>query len=142
AATGAEDEVASRMSHELRTPLNGSLAFAQVLPASPAGPLSGQQRARVEHIEIAGWHLLAMIDDLLDLSRIEAGTVRLSVEPIALGPVVRETVTMLSGAAAQQAATVRADIDTEGDRALADGTGRKQVLANLISNAIQYNSPG
>jgi len=141
-ATRAKDEFLSRMSHELRTPLNGILGFAQVLLGSPAEPLSGQQRARVEHIEIAGWHLLAMIDDLLDLSRIEAGTVRLSVEPIALGLVVRETVSMLSGAAAQQAATVRADIDTEADRVLADGTRLKQVLANLISNAIKYNSPG
>src|SRR5258708_10971563 len=101
------------MSHARRPPLNGIVGFAQVLLGSPAEPLSGQQRARVEHIEIAGWHLLAMIDDLLDLSRIEAGTVRLSVEPIPLGLVVRETLAVLAGAPAPPAPPGPAPTHTE-----------------------------
>jgi signal transduction histidine kinase/integral membrane sensor domain MASE1 len=141
-ATRAKDEFLSRMSHELRTPLNGILGFAQVLLGNPAEPLSDQQRRRVEHIETAGWHLLAMIEDLLDLSRIEAGTVRLSLEPIAVDLVVEETMTMLSSAAANQGVTVRADITADGNRVLADATRLKQVLANLVSNAIKYNSRG
>jgi PAS domain S-box-containing protein len=141
-ATRAKDEFLSRMSHELRTPLNGILGFAQVLLGNPADPLSAQQRGRVEHIETAGWHLLAMIEDLLDLSRIEAGTVRLSLEPIALDLLVGETVAMLSSAAAEQGVTVRVDIDADANRVLADATRLKQVLANLVSNAVKYNSRG
>jgi len=68
------------MSHELRTPLNGILGFAQVLLGSPPSLFPDSSARASSIIEIAGWHLLAMIDDLLDLSRIEAGTVRLSVE--------------------------------------------------------------
>src|SRR5258708_15288805 len=83
------------MSHARRPPLNGIVGFAQVLRGSPAEPLSGQQRARVEHIEIAGWHLLAMIDDLLDLSRIEAGTRQLVGGPLAPASAVRETAALL-----------------------------------------------
>jgi signal transduction histidine kinase/CheY-like chemotaxis protein len=141
-ATRAKDDFLSRMSHELRTPLNGILGFAQVLLGNPSDPLSDQQRRRVEHIETAGWHLLAMIQDLLDLSRIEAGTVRLSLEPIAMDLLVEETMTMLSNAAAKQGVSVRADIDKGGNRVLADATRLKQVLANLVSNAIKYNERG
>jgi signal transduction histidine kinase/CheY-like chemotaxis protein/integral membrane sensor domain MASE1 len=141
-ATRAKDEFLSRMSHELRTPLNAILGFAQIVLGDPAQPLSAEQRRRVQHIETAGWHLLAMIDDLLDLSRIEAGTVRLSVEPIALDLLVDETMTMLSSAATLQGVVVRAQIDPEATRVLADATRLKQVLANLVSNGIKYNSRG
>jgi len=141
-ATRAKDEFLSRMSHELRTPLNGILGFAQVLLADPADPLSAEQRKRVEHIGTAGWHLLAMINDLLDLSRIEAGTVRLSLEPLALDHLMRETVAMVSSAAARQGVAIRVDIDPDADRVQADATRLKQVLANLLSNAIKYNARG
>ena len=141
-ATRAKDDFLSRMSHELRTPLNAILGFAQIVLGDPAQQLSAQQRRRVEHIETAGWHLLAMIDDLLDLSRIEAGTFRLSLEPIALDLLVDETMTMLSSAAAQQGVVIRAAIDPAARRVLADATRLKQALANLISNAIKYNVRG
>jgi signal transduction histidine kinase/ActR/RegA family two-component response regulator len=141
-ATRAKDDFLSRMSHELRTPLNAILGFAQIVLGDSPERLSAQQRRRIEHIETAGWHLLAMIDDLLDLSRIEAGTVRLSLEAIALDLVVDETMTMLSSAAAQQGVVVRAQIDAEASRVLADATRLKQVLANLVSNGIKYNRRG
>jgi signal transduction histidine kinase/CheY-like chemotaxis protein/integral membrane sensor domain MASE1 len=141
-ATRAKDDFLSRMSHELRTPLNAILGFAQIVLGDPAQPLSAQQRRRVEHIETAGWHLLAMIDDLLDLSRIEAGTFRLSLEPIALDLLVDETMTMLSSAATQQKVVVRARIDPDARCVLADATRLKQVIANLVSNAIKYNVRG
>ncbi|HEX4598149.1 MAG TPA: ATP-binding protein [Burkholderiaceae bacterium] len=141
-ATRAKDDFLSRMSHELRTPLNAILGFAQIVLGDPAQPLSDPQRRRVAHIETAGWHLLAMIDDLLDLSRIEAGTFRLSIEPIALDLAIDETMTMLSSAAGQQGVVVRAQIDPAASRVLADGTRLRQVLANLVSNAIKYNVRG
>jgi signal transduction histidine kinase/CheY-like chemotaxis protein len=141
-ARHAKDEFLSRMNHELRTPLNAILGFAQILSSSPEEPLSGQQRRQVGHIETAGWHLLAMIDDLLDLSRIEAGTIRLSLEPTPLDMVIGDTVTMLSSLASRNAVVVRVDIDPGVSRVLADVTRLKQVLANLLSNAIKYNSSG
>ena len=139
-ARQAKDDFLSRMNHELRTPLNAILGFAQILAGSPAEPLSERQRRQIGHIETAGWHLLAMIDDLLDLSRIEAGTVRLSLEPMALDPAIRDTVTMLTSLAAQQQVAVRVAIDPGGGLVLADATRLKQVLANLLSNAIKYNT--
>jgi len=141
-ATHAKDDFLSRMSHELRTPLNAILGFAQILAGSSKEPLSEEQRRQVGHIETSGWHLLAMIDDLLDLSRIEAGTVRLSLEPIALDLLIRDTVTMLSSVAAKQAVAVSVEVDRDGSRVLADGTRLKQALANLLSNAIKYNARG
>jgi PAS domain S-box-containing protein len=141
-ATRAKDDFLSRMSHELRTPLNAIIGFAQVLLGTPLEPLSDQQRKRVEHVETAGWHLLAMINDVLDLSRIEGGTLRLSVEPTVLDLVLRETVAMLSGAAAKQEVAVRIDVEPDSNRVLADATRLKQVLANLLSNAIKYTPRG
>ncbi|HUD25884.1 MAG TPA: ATP-binding protein [Burkholderiaceae bacterium] len=141
-ASHAKDDFLSRMSHELRTPLNAILGFAQILAGSPRESLSEPQRQQVGHIETAGWHLLAMIDDLLDLSRIEAGTVRLSLEPTALDLVIHDTVTMLTSLAVQQSVAVRVDIDSGATLVLADTTRLKQVLANLLSNAIKYNRRG
>jgi len=137
-ATRAKDRFLSRASHELRTPLNGILGFAQILLHTHTEALSGQQRKQLQRIESAGWHLQAMIDDLLDLSRIEAGTIRLVPEPIALAPVVEEVAHLLSGAAASQEVVLRVDVDANG-QVLADATRLKQVLTNLVSNAIKYN---
>jgi PAS domain S-box-containing protein len=141
-ATRAKDDFLSRMSHELRTPLNGILGFAQILLSDAASPLPERQRRQVEHVETAGWHLLAIIDDLLDLSRIEAGAIRLSLEPVDLELVVAETVAMVSGAASKQGIEVRVRIESDARRVRADATRLKQVLANLASNALKYNTRG
>ena len=140
-ATRAKDRFLSRASHELRTPLNGILGFAQILLHTHTEALSGQQRKQLQRIESAGWHLQAMIDDLLDLSRIEAGTIRLVPEAIALEPVVEEVTSLLSGAAAGQDVMLRVSTDAT-DPVLADATRLKQVLTNLVSNAIKYNRHG
>ncbi len=141
-STRAKDDFLSHMSHELRTPLNAILGFSQVLLADPAEPLSPEQHQKIEHIETAGWHLLAMINDVLDLSRIEAGTFNLSLEPTALDFVVRETVSMLSRLAAQHGVNVDIDIEPDGNLVLADVTRLRQVFANLLSNSIKYNARG
>ncbi|MBV8209994.1 MAG: MASE1 domain-containing protein [Burkholderiaceae bacterium] len=144
-ATRAKDRFLSRASHELRTPLNGILGFAQILLHTHTEALSEQQRKQLQRIESAGWHLQAMIDDLLDLSRIEAGTIRLAPEPIALEPVVEEVTSLLSEAAASQDVMLRVDTgatDATGSRVLADATRLRQVLTNLVSNAIKYNRHG
>jgi signal transduction histidine kinase len=142
----AKTEFLSRMSHELRTPLNAVLGFSQLLRMDNAHSLTPKQKTWVGHIENAGTHLLSMINDVLDLSRIEAGTMPLALVTVALDPVVREAL----GTVAQQAETGRIDLRVEAPRGHhpgsvqvhADRVRLRQVLANLFGNAVKYNRPG
>jgi signal transduction histidine kinase len=88
----AKSEFVSRMSHELRTPLNAILGFSELLQIDPQHPLEPAQNAKLEHIRKAGRHLLTLIDDLLDLSRIEAGAMKLQLEDLDLHEVVRDAI--------------------------------------------------
>lgn len=138
-ANSAKSQFLSSMSHELRTPLNAILGFAQMLDIDPA--LSGEQREAVEEIGQAGKHLLHLINEVLDLSRIEAGHLELSLEPVdvaALGEACRLLLQPLADAQP-------VDVSTQWPAHLhvrADQTRLKQVLVNLLSNAIKYNRPG
>jgi PAS domain S-box-containing protein len=140
-ANAAKTEFLSRMSHELRTPLNAVLGFAQLLRMDRHAPLAGSQRQRVQHIERAGAHLLAMINDVLDLSRIEAGAVSLSIETLQVQPVVDEALEMVANAAREAGVTLH---HAAGPPAYlrGDRVRLRQVLVNLLSNAIKYNRRG
>ena len=139
----AKSEFVSRMSHELRTPLNAILGFSELLQVDPQHPLEPAQRTKLEHVRKAGRHLLTLIDDLLDLSRIEAGAMKLLVEDIDLIEVVRDAIEDLrsdaEGAGVRLAFEVPAGTPT---RARGDRTRLRQVVVNLVSNAIKYNRPG
>ncbi|WP_434564063.1 ATP-binding protein [Pseudomonas sp. R1-6] len=138
-ASRAKSEFLSRMSHELRTPLNSILGFAQLLDMdSIAG-----QRPQVSHILRAGQHLLALINEVLDIARIEAGRLPLNIEPIGLPAVLHEALTLVSPMAAD-AGIHLAELASlpEGSGVLADRQRLVQVLLNLLSNAIKYNQPG
>ncbi len=135
----AKSEFLSRMSHELRTPLNAMLGFAQLLELDERHPLADAQRPWVAQIQNAGWHLLEMINDVLDLSRIEAGTMRLQPETLALAPLIDATVALIEGAAGQRGIVVTQQIDDEAARVHGDATRVKQILTNLLSNAVKYN---
>lgn len=138
AASRAKTEFLSRMSHELRTPLNAVLGFAQLLQTS-GEPLGERQRVQVEHIRSAGWHLLALINDVLDVSRIEAGMLQVSLAPVDARAAVAEAL-RLSASQAQQLG-VRLDPLPPGPPLMVtvDATRLRQVLLNLLSNAIKYN---
>lgn len=138
-ASRAKSEFLSRMSHELRTPLNAILGFAQLLDMdSTAG-----QRPQVSHILRAGQHLLALINEVLDIARIEAGRLPLNIEPIALSAVLHEALTLVSPMAADAGIhLVELPPLAEGTGVLADRQRLVQVLLNLLSNAIKYNRPG
>ncbi len=136
-ANKAKSEFLSRMSHELRTPLNAILGFGQLIEKqSPTGTL----RTRAGHITGAGRHLLNLINEILDISRIEAGAMQLSLEPVNLANVLDEALDIMRPMAAERAIEFTAPVRT--DRpvyVLADLQRFKQVLLNLFSNAVKYS---
>jgi signal transduction histidine kinase/CheY-like chemotaxis protein len=142
-ANQAKSEFLSRMSHELRTPLNAILGFAQVMGLDPKQPLSTSQTARLDQIQQAGWHLLDMIDDVLDLSRIDTGTLRMQSEKLALPGLLDTTRQLVADMAGKHGITLSIDGTLPaGWGVLADETRLKQILTNLLTNAVKYNQPG
>jgi PAS domain S-box-containing protein len=139
-ANQAKDEFLSRMSHELRTPLHVILGFGELLTRED---LRAGQRDKLAQLTRSARHLLDLIDEVLDLSRIERGELRLSLEPVHLGEVIRETLDMVLPLAAARSITTASppaeDLDLH---VLADRQRLKQVLLNLLSNAVKYNREG
>jgi PAS domain S-box-containing protein len=140
AANQAKSEFLSRMSHELRTPLNAVLGFGQILEMDVE---SEENRESVEQILRAARHLLALINEVLDIARIEAGQMSLSVEPVSVASVLGESVDLVRPTAARNGIVVRAPEVLQSKLFVrADQQRLKQVLLNLLSNAIKYNRPG
>ena len=139
AANRAKSEFLSRMSHELRTPLNAMLGFAQLLELDQRHPLTPAQRPWVVQIQQAGWHLLEMINDVLDLSRIESGNLRLQTGPVNLPEVLEGTIALVAGDAHQRRIGISQDLGPGTAGVLGDPTRVKQILTNLLSNAVKYN---
>ncbi|TVP47402.1 MAG: response regulator [Halomonas sp.] len=141
-ASRAKSEFLSSMSHELRTPLNAIIGFAQILANSRRDPLGEKQQRQVGQIEKSGHHLLSLINEVLDLAKIEAGHMTLSIEPIILANVFNDACSTLEASA--EAAGIRFRYTAPNDqwRVHADYTRTKQILLNLLSNAIKYNSTG
>ncbi|HEY8680528.1 MAG TPA: ATP-binding protein [Candidatus Dormibacteraeota bacterium] len=135
-ANSAKREFLSRMSHELRTPLNSVLGFSQLLATELTDPKHTRQ---VGHINQAGTHLLALINDILDLSRIEAGQLSVSLEPVSVACSVQQAVDLISPLADKRGVIVEVDLGREEQFVLADAGRLAQVLINLLSNAVKYN---
>jgi signal transduction histidine kinase len=126
----------SHCGHALRTPLNAILGFAQILTLDRNNPLTPLQKERVEQIQAAGWQLLRMIDDAVELARIGAGRLGVSLGPVTLGPVVRDGLARLGS----QAAPDRVQLEVEpGEEACAwtDPERLRQIIANLVVGALQ-----
>ena len=139
AANHAKSEFLSRMSHELRTPLNAVLGFAQVLDL---GDLNDGQRQAVTQITKGGQHLLELINDVLDISRIETGNLTLSPEPVLVGEIVADVLDLIEPLAAQR--NIQCAVVAAGDSSyvLADRQRLRQILLNLLANAVKYNNNG
>jgi len=140
AANHAKSEFLSRMSHELRTPLNAILGFGQLLQMRGD---EGGDRESVEQILKGGRHLLDLINEVLDISRIESGRLPLSPEPVQVGEAIRRVVDLARPLAAERRIDLQVTGVTLHERyALADSQRLQQVLLNLLSNAIKYNREG
>ena len=137
----AKSEFLSSMSHEFRTPLNAILGFAQLIE-SGSPPLTTSQNKRVKQILNAGWHLLELVNEILDLATIESGKATLSVEPVSVVEVMLECRTMVEPQAQERGIAMTFPLFDIPCFVKADRTKLKQVLINLLSNAIKYNKPG
>ncbi|HWS74614.1 MAG TPA: ATP-binding protein, partial [Quisquiliibacterium sp.] len=137
----AKSEFLSRMSHELRTPLGAILGFAQLVESGEPPPTPSQKRS-IDQILRAGWYLLELINEILDLALIESGRLSLSLEPTSLAEVMRECAAMIEPQAQKRAVTVAFPPTGLPYVVRADRTRVKQVLINLLSNAIKYNRAG
>jgi PAS domain S-box-containing protein len=143
AASAAKSDFLSSMSHELRTPLNAILGFAQLLARDRKEPLSDRHKERANHILRGGEHLLRLIDDILDLSRIEAGRISVSNEPVSASDILEEARLTFEPLAARTGVLLAVVVGAEPlPMVRADRTRFAQIVMNLASNAIKYNRPG
>jgi len=141
-ASKAKSDFLSNMSHELRTPLNSILGFAQLLEMNQKEALSSKQARQVVQIRKSGEHLLSLIDDVLDLARIEAGSVRLSVEPVQVRSVLDQVHAALSPMAEKGNVHIEVKVTPGVATVRADRTRLLQVMMNLGNNALKYNRAG
>jgi len=138
-ANRAKSDFLSRMSHELRTPLNAILGFGQLLQTSPLAPGDAES---VEQILKGGRHLLDLINEVLDIARIESRTVSLSIEAVSVHEVVRETVDLVLPLAAKRGVALHTSGSDLPSFVLADRQRLKQAMLNLLANAVKYNREG
>lgn len=139
-ASQIKSEFLARMSHELRTPLNAILGFAQLLEANPNQVLSSNELDNVQEILTAGWHLLGMVNDLLDMSAIEEGKLHLDMEPLPIKSLLDNCLPLVAPSACQRGVSIHDAIgECENIWVLADAMRLKQVLVNLLSNAVKFN---
>ena len=141
-ANRAKSEFLSRMSHELRTPLNAVIGFAQLLQLDRSTEFGETQRGHVRLIEKAGQHLLSMLGDVLDLSRIEAGSLPLNITAQDCAHVVDDALHLVSDLARRHRITLHTEGMAPQLTVRADRVRLRQVLVNLLVNAIKYNRPG
>ncbi|HXN01043.1 MAG TPA: GAF domain-containing sensor histidine kinase [Candidatus Dormibacteraeota bacterium] len=135
-------EFLANMSHELRTPLNSILGFSQLLLEGDGGVLTGDQRQDVDIIAQNGQHLLALINDLLDISKLEAGKAQLHRGEVEVEPLISECVDSVRSLAKTKKLDLSASVSVDVGRVFADGPKLKQVLLNLLGNAIKFTETG
>jgi PAS domain S-box-containing protein len=136
-ANKAKSDFLSSMSHELRTPMNAILGFAQLMEGDQS--CTPDQRENLQQISKAGWHLLDLINEVLDLAKVESGTVKLEIEDIDAGSIISECLSLVSPLLSEKKISVDNRVASIACRVHADYMRLKQVLINLLSNAIKYN---
>jgi PAS domain S-box-containing protein len=141
-ANRAKDSFLAAMSHELRTPLNAIIGFTGLLLMKLHGPLTTDQERQLQMVQSSGKHLLSLINDLLDLARIESGKVELQLERVACKPVLEEVIGTLQPMAAAKHLVLRQQpVDPE-LAVRADARALQQILLNLTNNAVKFTATG
>jgi PAS domain S-box-containing protein len=141
-ASRTKSEFLARMSHELRTPLNSVIGFANILLKNKAGNLRDQDIAYIDRIQDNGKHLLLLINDILDLSKIEAGKIEIETERVDLAALIETTAAQWEGQLAQAQLRLRTEVPAGLAPLHTDGNRLKQVLLNLIGNAVKFTKRG
>src|SRR5687767_3566951 len=132
----------TRMNHELRTPLTAIIGFSRVLGAGKEGPLSATAQLYAERIGANGMHLLSLINQILDVAKVEAGRMELETETVAVDTLVRDTIAMLESTAQSKGIALRGDVPAVMTPIVTDGGKLRQILINLIGNAIKFTNEG
>jgi PAS domain S-box-containing protein len=141
-ANRLKSEFLANMSHELRTPLNAIIGFAELMHRGKVGPVSAEHREYLGDILTSSKHLLQLVNDVLDLAKVESGKMEFRPEPVDLAVLVGEVRDILRGLAAGKRLKVETQIDPEASRAVVDPPRVKQVLYNYLSNAIKFTPEG
>jgi PAS domain S-box-containing protein len=141
-ASRAKDRFLASMSHELRTPLNAILGFTGTLLMELPGPVNPEQAKQLEIVQSSARHLLSIINDILDLSKIESGKVELALEPVPIGDIVAEVGSSLSPLAAQKQLEFMMHVHDDEEIIITDRRALQQILLNLANNAIKYTERG
>jgi PAS domain S-box-containing protein len=141
-ATRFKDQFLSTMSHELRTPLNAILGFSELITDERYGALNERQRRYIDHISTSGKHLLRLINDLLDLSKIQSGRFELALENVSIETALGEVISAVRPLADRKAQTLACDVEKKHLTVRADATRLKQVLFNIVGNAIKFTPDG
>jgi signal transduction histidine kinase len=137
-----KSEFLANMSHELRTPLNAIIGFSQLLEAQMFGELNAKQTGYVGDILDSGRHLLSLINDILDLSKIEAGRMELELACFSVPEAIENALTLIRERARRGGVELRCDVSRDVGEVIADERKLKQVLVNLLTNAVKFTQPG
>jgi len=141
-ANRLKSEFLANVSHELRTPLNAAIGFAEILGQGTFGDLNAKQTRYVGNIHSSGKHLLQLINDILDLSKVEAGRMDLDIDEFGLADAIHEVEAVVKGIASKKSLTLTLEIDEGAGRIAADQKRFKQILYNLLSNAVKFTPEG
>lgn len=142
AADRVKSAFLATMSHELRTPLNSIIGFTGIILQELAGPLNEEQRKQLEMVRKSARHLLALINDVLDISKIEAGQLEVSMEPFDLRTSISKVVGIIKPLADKKGLALKIHIAPEIDALVSDERRVEQVLLNLLNNAIKFTNQG
>jgi len=141
AANRAKSEFLANMSHELRTPMNAIIGFSEILADQTFGELNAKQAKYVNNVLTSGRHLLQLINDILDLSKVEAGRMELQYSSLDVGQAISDVITIVKQLAGKKDVALRADVEPGLPLLTADPAKFKQILYNLLSNAIKFTPP-
>ncbi len=143
AASAAKTDFLAQVSHEIRTPLHAILGFAEVMMEERFGPVGNERyKDYLKDIHASGSHVTSLADDLLDLSKIEAGKLELAFAAVDANSVIRECVSLMQPQAARERVIMRVSLHDRLPRVMVDERSLKQIMLNLMSNAVKFNEPG